>query len=190
MLSEFKRQQSRARFCLLNKADWLPLQWCVQFKLASLIYIYNVLYTGTPSCLAELLYHSLSSSANLHILRTNLEFSPLLYSLIPNPGFVSKNPTKPICFKLHMSTTSDVLTQLHNIIFCIFCVRNLGDQHHHSISLWDKQHQFLQARCPSCYPTKSVKALKEIQSIIMKLKLKAKRSLSKTSSITSCPKIL
>jgi len=63
----------------LQQLHWLPVKWRIQFMLASLTY--TLLHTSTPSYLSERLHPYVpsrtlrsSSSANLHIPRTNLHF--------------------------------------------------------------------------------------------------------------------
>jgi len=72
------QQPSLSSRDILQQLHWLPVKWRIQFKLASLAY--KVLHTGTPSYLSERLHPYVprtlrsSSSANLHIYRTNVHF--------------------------------------------------------------------------------------------------------------------
>jgi len=75
---------SHSLHCLLKQLHWLPLEWRIQFKLATLTFM--ALHTGRPPYLTDLLQHhqptrSLrpSSSHQLFIPRHNLSFGSRVF---------------------------------------------------------------------------------------------------------------
>ena len=89
-------------------------KWRIQFKLASLTY--KVIYTGTPSYLSERLHPYVpsrtlrsSSSANLHVPRTNLHFgsrsfhiaAPTVWNSLPS---ILRSSQTLNTFRKHLKT--------------------------------------------------------------------------------------
>ena len=97
---------------LLQNFHWLPIEWRVHFKLATLVY--KALYTGQPPYLSELLQHyepiqtlRSSSSSQLSVPRHNLEFgscafrisAPKIWNLLP--ASIRNSPSIPT-FRRHL----------------------------------------------------------------------------------------
>ena len=137
----------------LQKLHWLPLQWLIKFKLASLTH--KALQTGTSSYLTDLLHPYLpvgtprsSNAANLHVPRINLTFSSRsfhilaqiilnslpLYLFIPNPKFfpkASQNSLLPLCLqqplanqRLSFIYRNEIgVIQIFYLLTCLLCRR-------------------------------------------------------------------
>jgi len=99
---------------LLQNLYWLPIEWRVHFKLATLAY--KALLTGQPPYLSELLQHyeptrtlRSASSFQLCVLRYNLEFgshafrisAPKIWNLLP--ASIRNSPSLPT-FCQHLKT--------------------------------------------------------------------------------------
>jgi len=97
---------------IVLQLQWLPLQWCIKFMIAPLTY--KVLYTGTPSYLAELLNPyaiartlRLSSSTNVHVPCTNLSFGSSLFHTVSTmsnslPSSICSSQTRNYSFHMHI----------------------------------------------------------------------------------------
>ena len=93
-------QRSRTPFSsneLLKQLHWLPLEWRIQFKLATLTF--KVLHTGRLPYLTDLLQHHQStrslrssSSRQLFIPRHNLSFGSRCFPLL-SPADLEKTPS-------------------------------------------------------------------------------------------------
>jgi len=78
-LNQHSRMSSQSSSELLKQLHWLPIEWCIRFKLATLTF--KALHTGRPPYLSNLLQHykptrSLRSSSShyLSVPRHNLKF--------------------------------------------------------------------------------------------------------------------
>jgi len=108
---------------LLQNLHWLPIEWQVHFKLATLAY--KALHTGQPPSLSELLQHHKptrtlrpSSSSQLSVPRHNLEFgsrafqisAPKVWNLLP--ASIRNSPSLPtFCQHLkHIIFSQPILT--------------------------------------------------------------------------------
>ena len=74
---------------LLKQLHWLPLEWCIQFKITTLTF--NALHIGRPTYLADLLQHDQPSkflcssfSDQQFILRDNLSFGCCAFTFQPH----------------------------------------------------------------------------------------------------------
>ena len=103
---------------LLQNLHWLPIEWRVHFKQATLAY--KALHTGQPPYLSELLQHyeptrtlRSSSSSQLSVPRHNLEFgsrafrisAPKIWNLLP--ASIRNSPSIPT-FRRHLKTLFSV----------------------------------------------------------------------------------
>ena len=101
---------------LLQNLHWLPIEWRVHFKLATLAY--KALHTGQSPYLSKLLQHyeptrtlRSSFSFQLSVPRHNLEFglcafqmsAPKIWSLLP--ASIRNSPSLPT-FRRHLKTHS------------------------------------------------------------------------------------
>jgi len=78
------QERSRARSApIMQQLHWLPIDWRIRFKLATLTVTYKALQTGRPPYLADLIqFHTTPKSIRVHLPLSYFSFHVITFHLV------------------------------------------------------------------------------------------------------------